>query len=79
VEWSAFSFAAVAVILGVTIVMETRRIAAGFGRAIVATWQPVRAAYNKMQLTSGGLVRAPRASLMRRLQLIWVFDGRLNG
>jgi hypothetical protein len=28
-----------------------------------------------MQLTSGGLVRAPRASLMRRLQLIPVFCG----
>jgi hypothetical protein len=31
---------------------------------------------NGMQLTSGGLMRAARASSMRRLQLIPVFCGR---
>jgi hypothetical protein len=31
---------------------------------------------NALQLTSGGFMRASRASLMRRLQLSAVFDGR---
>jgi hypothetical protein len=33
---------------------------------------------NGMQLTSGGSMRAARASLMRRLQLIPVFYGRFS-
>jgi hypothetical protein len=34
---------------------------------------------NALQLTSGGFVRASRASFMRRLQLISVFGRRTDG